>query len=94
MKTEELAHQVKQLQTDIDAIKARNKRVEADKAWETSKTRTTFVALVTFFLLFFFLKLIGADYPLLNAFIAVVGYWISTESYGVLKRWWLKRRGM
>lgn len=80
------------LEEEIEKIKERNHRVEADKAWETSKTRTAFISIVTFVLLYLFMILINADRPFLNALVSVIAYWISTETYGVLKKWWLKRR--
>ncbi len=82
----------KELEEEINKIKLRNKKVEADKAWETSKTRTAFIAFVTFTLVYFFTVISGGDMALLNAIFAVTGYWISTETYNVLKNWWLKRR--
>lgn len=84
--------EVKKLREEVELIKARNKRVEADKAWETSKTRTAVIAVSTFLLIYIVMRLIGADNPELNAIISAAAYWISTESYGVLKRWWLSKR--
>lgn len=85
--------QLQHLQEEIEKIKERNRRVEADKAWETSKTRTAFISLVTFVLVLVFLNISGGERPMINALIAVAGYWISTESYGILKNWWLKKKG-
>ncbi|OGG30161.1 hypothetical protein A2973_04635 [Candidatus Gottesmanbacteria bacterium RIFCSPLOWO2_01_FULL_49_10] len=82
-----------QLQEDIEKIKARNRRVEADKAWETSLSRTVFIATSTFILLYIFFRLNRSEQPFLNSFVSTVTYLLSTFSYGVLKRWWLKRQG-
>jgi len=84
--------EIKQLKAEIEAIKARNKRVEADKAWELSWARTSAIAISTYILLFIFLKLIGDNHPFLNAFISVILYLLSTSSVGFLKSWWLKRK--
>lgn len=84
--------ELKELKTEIETIKARNRRVEADKAWEKSKTRTAFIAGMTFILVFIFMKVSPGQEPLPSAVFAVVAYWISTESYGVLKKWWLGRK--
>lgn len=84
--------EIKKLKEEIEKIKERNRRVEADKAWETSKTRTAFIALVTFVLVFVFLNISGGERPMINALIAVAGYWISTESYSILKNWWLRKK--
>lgn len=80
------------LKAEIEQIKARNKRVEADKAWELSHTRSGFIAASTYLLILVFMLLIGDNHPFLNAFIASLGYLISTASYGILKNWWLKKR--
>lgn len=84
--------EIKILKDEIEKIKARNKRVEADKAWELSKTRTMFIAISTYILIFTFMILIGDNRPFLNALVASIGYLISTFTYGVLKQWWLKKQ--
>lgn len=87
-----LASEVSELKAEIERIKARNKRVEADKAWELSKTRSGFIAASTYLLILVFMLLIHDNHPFLNAFIASIGYLISTASYDLLKKWWLRRR--
>lgn len=87
-----MENEIKLLKEEIEKIKERNRRVEADKAWETSRTRTIFIALSTYLLILIFMVLVGADHPYFNAFLGAVSYVISTESYGVLKKWWLKNR--
>ncbi|HLD01975.1 MAG TPA: hypothetical protein VJC10_03815 [Patescibacteria group bacterium] len=89
---EALQKEVKQLREEVEKIHQRNRRVEADKAWEISFTRSFFIAVSTYFLIFFFLVLTNADRPFLNAFLAAAGYLLSTFSYGVLKKWWLERQ--
>jgi len=37
------------LKIEIEKIKGRNRRVEADKAWETSLTRKILIAVLTYF---------------------------------------------
>jgi len=81
-----------ELESRIYKIESRNKRVESDKAWETSGTRAIFIAISTYILIFIFMKLIGDNHPFLNAFVASVGYLISTATYGFLKKRWLARR--
>ena len=83
---------IQELRKEVEAIKARNARVEADKDWETSKTRTAFISAITFGLVYGFSLLTNQDQALLNSLIAVAAYWISTESYGILKNWWLRKR--
>ncbi len=83
---------VKDLEKRIIKIEERNKRVEADKAWEISKTRTIFIAISTYVLIVFFMLLIKDNHPFLNAFVATSGYLISTGTYDIFKKWWLKKR--
>lgn len=88
----DLEFELKKLNEEIEKIKARNKRVEADKAWELSRTRAIFIAVSTYVLIYFFMRLINDDHPSFNALIASVGYLISTSTYGFIKSFWLKRR--
>jgi len=76
---------------EIVRIQERNKRVEIDKAWETSWTRRLFIALVTYGLASMWLKLIGANDPLLNALVPAGGYLLSTLTLPFLKSLWVKR---
>ena len=87
-----MEERIKQLEEEIEKIKARNKRVEADKSWELSGTRTTFIAVSTYILILVFMILIKDSHSFLNAFFAAVAYLISASSYGILKKWWLKNR--
>lgn len=75
----------------IGQILERNARVEADKAWETSKTRRAVIAGITYCVASFFMWRIGVGEPLINALVPTGGYLLSTLSLGVIKSWWLKR---
>lgn len=87
-----MEQKIKQLEQDIEAIKSRNRRVEADKGWETSKTRMLFVSGVTFALAYLFMLLINEREPFWKALAGTLAYIASTTSYGILKTWWLKKR--
>lgn len=87
-----LEQEINLLKDEVEKIKARNRRVEADKAWELSKTRNAFIAVSTYILIFAFMVLIGDEQPFLNALVASVGYLISASTYGILKNWWLKKK--
>ncbi len=84
--------EILKLREEIEKIKARNKRVEGDKAWDTSWTRRIFITVSTYTLVVIFLFSIGADKPFLTAVIPAVAYLISTTSIGLLKSRWLKKR--
>jgi hypothetical protein len=74
---------------EIESIKERNRRVETDKAWETSKTRRIIVALMTYVIILIFLLLIGAPYPFLNAIVPTAGFVLSTLTLPFFKKWWI-----
>ena len=62
------------MKEDIEKIKERNKRVEANKAWEVSITRKIIIALMTYIIIVIFLWSINAPRPWLNAIVPVVGF--------------------
>ena len=83
---------VEKLEEEIKKIKERNRRVEADKGWETSWTRRIFIGVSTYLLIILFLIIIKAEKPFLSAIIPALAYLISTLSLGLLRSWWLKRK--
>lgn len=88
----DIEKEITALKAEIESIKARNKRVEADKAWETSSSRVIFIAVSVYILAVLLMIITGTINPFLNALIPSVGYLLSTLTYGILKNWWLKRR--
>jgi len=83
---------IEKLEKEIQKIKERNRRVEGDKAWETSWTRRTFIAISTYILVSILFIVIKVDKPFLSAIIPALAYLLSTFSLGVLKSHWLQRR--
>ncbi|MBI2426588.1 MAG: hypothetical protein HYV34_01960 [Candidatus Kerfeldbacteria bacterium] len=81
-----------ELQKDIDEIKARNKRVEADKAWETSWTRRVLIVVLTYCVIVSFFLVARLPDPFANAVVPAVAFMISTITVPLFKKWWLKRR--
>ncbi|HYF04735.1 MAG TPA: hypothetical protein VEA59_01040 [Patescibacteria group bacterium] len=79
------------LETRINEIEKRNQRVESDKAWETSKTRLTFIAVITYLVALASLIIIGSPQPYLSAFVPVVGFLLSTLSLPPLKEYWKRK---
>lgn len=80
------------LEKEIVKIKERNRRVEGDKAWETSWTRRIFIAVSTYILISIFLIIVKVDKPFLSAIIPAAAYLVSTFSLGILKTWWLQKK--
>jgi len=79
-----------ELKKELERIKERNARVEADKAWETSLFRKILIAAITYaavVLLFFFAGLLK---PFVNAIVPTVGFVLSTLSIPFFKKFWVK----
>jgi len=80
------------LEKEIKQIKDRNKKVEADKAWEVSFSRRAVITLMTYFIVVLFLWLIEAPNYWLNALVPTGGFVLSTLTLPVIKNWWIKKR--
>lgn len=80
-----------EIRKEIDLIKERNKRVEQDKAWETSKTRVVSVVLMTYVITAVVFYFIGVKNYLLNALIPTVGFYLSTQSLPFIKTIWTNK---
>ncbi|OGJ59314.1 hypothetical protein A2881_00045 [Candidatus Peribacteria bacterium RIFCSPHIGHO2_01_FULL_55_13] len=78
--------------TDIQMILERNKRVELDKAWETSITRRGFIALLTYGITALLFWINDLPIPLLQALIPASAYLLSTLSLPWLKKRWIQQR--
>lgn len=79
------------LQDELSALKARNARVDADKAWETSLFRKVLILVITYILAAVVMWTIGVPNYFLSACIPTLGYFLSTLSLSVVKGWWVKR---
>ncbi|MFH1064816.1 MAG: hypothetical protein V1729_07055 [Candidatus Woesearchaeota archaeon] len=79
------------MKPEIDKIKDRNRRVEQDKAWETSKTRRIIISMMTYIIIVLFLFMIDVPKPWLNALIPTAGFVLSTLTLPVFKRAWLRK---
>ncbi len=77
------------LQEEIDALKARNRKVEADKAWEVSGARRASVAGLTYLVVVLFFVTAGLPHPFVNAIVPSMGFVLSTLSLSLFKKWWI-----
>ena len=75
---------------DLDEIKLRNARVEADKAWETSWTRRTLITVGTYIIVSLYLLVLGVENNWLHALVPTGGFLLSTLSLPIVKNMWLK----
>jgi hypothetical protein len=80
------------LDSRVRAIEERNSRVEADKAWETSKTRRVIIALLTYLVIALYLQVVVHISPWINAVVPTVAFMFSTLVFGICKRAWIARR--
>lgn len=80
------------LEIEIQTLKERNKKVEIDKAWETSLTRRISIFLITYFVAVLWLYLIDEKAIWLKAVVPAVGYILSTITIPQIKRIWINSR--
>lgn len=79
------------IETRLEAIESRNKRVELDKKWEGSYFRRFLIVLFTYISIGLYMWVIGVDKPLLNAVIPSLGFTLSTLTLPYFKKWWINR---
>lgn len=79
------------MKKEIEEIKNRNKRVEADKAWETSFARKIVIAVLTYFVVLVFFYVAGLPDPIINSLIATIAFVLSTLTLPIFKRIWLEK---
>ncbi len=81
---------LQKLQKEVEEIKERNKRVEADKAWETSLTRKVMILFLTYAVVVLFFFVADLPEPFLNAIVPSVGFFLSTLTVPIFKKWWIR----
>lgn len=79
------------IEQELRAIKERNLRVEADKAWETSLSRKLLILVTTYVVASLALYVIEVPNFYLGAIIPTLGFFLSTLSFPVVKKWWISR---
>ncbi len=82
----------KTLEQRVQELEARNKRVEADKAWETSWAHRVAIAVLTYLVVVAYLHFVIKVNPWLNALVPVGGFLLSTLTMSLLRKWWTARR--
>jgi len=80
------------LESALAAVQERNRKVEIQKAWEVSKTRRSFIALVTYVTAYMYMTYgLGIEDAFWDAFVPTGGYILSTFSLPVIKNLWIQR---
>ena len=79
------------LEKRIEKIEKRNKKVEADKAWETCLLRKILVIIMTYIFAVLYLKVADTTNPYFGAVVPCVGFYLSTQSVDIIKKIWIKK---
>ena len=79
------------LKKEIELIKQRNKNVEADKAWETSFTRTILIFILTYIVIVIFFYFARLPSPWTNSVVPALGFVLSTLTLPIFKKMWIKK---
>ncbi|EKE27871.1 MAG: hypothetical protein ACD_3C00142G0027 [uncultured bacterium (gcode 4)] len=82
---------IETLLKEIENLKSRNKKVEANKAWETSYTRKLWVAILTYSVILIFFIIIKIDNPYVGAIVPTLWFILSTFSLDFLKKIWISK---
>jgi hypothetical protein len=72
----------------LEKVEQRNKRVELDKAWETSWTRKVLLIVFTYFAIGLYMMAIGVPHWWINAIVPAVGFLLSTLSLQYFRKFW------
>lgn len=81
------------IENEIKKIQDRNKRVELDKAWETSKTRKICIMILTYIIVVIYSYLIKeVNNIFLSSLVPVMGFYLSTLSLKYIRKIWEKKR--
>ncbi|MDO8660136.1 MAG: hypothetical protein Q7K54_06115 [Candidatus Parcubacteria bacterium] len=81
---------IQNLEKEIELLKERNKRVEADKAWETSYFRILLISGIIYVIAVKVMYFIGSENYYLNALVPPIGFFISVQSLPFIKKWWIE----
>jgi hypothetical protein len=82
---------MKDLEARVEAIEARNSKVEQDKAWEVSWTRRISIAALTYTVIVVYLFVINNSNPWINAAVPVAGFILSTLAMSWVKAIWQRK---
>lgn len=82
--------EVTELKEEIQKLKARNKMVEINKAWETSLSRRLLLMILTYLVISITLVTLQNQSPWTNAIIPTLGFFLSTLTIPAAKNLWVK----
>lgn len=84
---------MKELEERIAKIEERNRRVELDKAWETSWARRLCICGLTYLIVLLYSYIIS-EYSniILSSLVPVIGFTLSTLSLSFIRKAWQKNK--
>lgn len=83
----------KEIEKEILKIKERNKRVELDKAWETSLARRICICILTYIVVVIYSIVINKNTSIwLSSLVPVIGFTLSTLSLKLVRNIWEKNK--
>jgi hypothetical protein len=77
------------LEERIVKMEKRNKKVEDDKAWETCFIRKMIIIIFTYIFAVLYLKIADTTNPFFGAVVPCMGFYLSTKSINLVKKWWI-----
>ena len=81
------------IEKEIKEIKERNKKVELDKAWETSWTRRIFIMILTYIVVVIYSYIVSKyNNIILSSLFPVIGFTLSTLSLKLVRKIWQKNK--
>ena len=84
---------MKDLEKEIELIKERNKRVEKDKAWETSWTRRICIMILTYIVVVIYSYIVQKyNNIFFSSIVPVIGFTLSTLSLKIVRKLWEKKK--
>jgi hypothetical protein len=85
--------EIKEIENEIEKIKLRNKRVELDKAWETSLVRRICICILTYIIVVVYSYIVrNYDNIFLSSLVPVIGFTLSTLSLKFVRKVWEKNK--
>ena len=84
--------EINNLEKEIEKIKERNKKVELDKAWETSWIRRFGIMILTYIVIIYSYLVRNYDNIFLSSLVPVIGFSLSTLSLKFIRKIWEKNK--
>lgn len=85
-----MEERIQKLEKELNAIRERNMRVEAEKGWETSWFRILLISGMTYAVACLILVTLKVENAFAAALLPTAGYFLSTQSLPFIKKWWIR----